>query len=230
MALMPGGRWFSRLLRGATPSVGASDTGSHAMNRTSLFLVLAAVSAPAVAAELNLRGSLAGTNVVSATESPASGEVAAVLEDDNDLRIDMIYSGMATNATGAALHLGKPNENGARIAPLEIAAGTTEGQLRGAVVRLTPQVAAQVRAGRSYVQIVSLDEPDGVVRAQLSPQSTEFSNSPAANASATTTPVTAATSATRSASAAAVDGRATGTSTLSPTNPVNDDDRDSDDD
>lgn len=226
---------FSRLLRKAGHSVAGSDTGSNAMiripfNRRALLVALVAIATPAAAAELNLRGSLAGTNVVSATESPATGEVAAVLEDDNDLRVDMIYSGMATNATGAALHVGKAGENGTRIAPLAISTGTTEGQLRGAVVRLTPQVAAQVRTGQAYVQIVSLDEPDGVVRAQLNPQPTSLSASAVANASATTTPSTASTSATSSASRSAVDGRATGTTTVTPTNPVNDDDRDSDDD
>lgn len=191
------------------------------MNRIVLLLALA-VAAPLSAAELNLRGSLAGTNVVSATESPATGEVAAVLEDDNDLRIDMIYAGLATNATGAALHVGKRNENGARIAPLAISPGTTEGQLRGAVVRLTPQMAAQVRSGNAYVQIVSLDQPGGVIRAQLNPQPTSLAGN--APESEITTTGAAAGSATTTTTTNAVSGRATGTSTVTPTNPVNDDD------
>ena len=201
-----------------------------ALHRLALTLTLATMSAPALSAELNLRGSLAGTNVVSATESPATGEVAAVLEDDNDLRIDMIYSGLATNATGAALHVGKRTENGSHIAPLAVSPGTTEGQLRGAVVRLTPQVAAQVRAGEAYVQIATLEQPAGVIRAQLNPQATTLSASARANTAATTTSPAASASATTSASINAVSGRATGTTTVTPTNPVNDDDRDSDDD
>lgn len=178
--------------------------------------------APASAAELALRGSLSGTNVVSATESPATGEVAAVLEDDNDLRIDLVYSGLATNATGAGLYVGKANENGTRVAPLGIAAGTTEGRLRGATLRLTPDVASRVRAGEAYVQIVSLEQPGGVIRAQLAPQGATLS------APAATTPAVSA-SATNSTSATAASGTATGTTTVTPTNPVNDDDRDSDD-
>ena len=201
-----------------------------ALHRLAFTLSLATLSAPLLSAELNLRGSLAGTNVVSATESPATGEVAAVLEDDNDLRIDMIYSGLATNATGAALHVGKRSENGSRIAPLAVSSGTTEGQLRGAVVRLTPQVAAQVRAGEAYVQIATLEQPAGVIRAQLNPQATTLSASAQANTAATTTSPAASASATTSASINAVSGRATGTTTVTPTNPVNDDDRDSDDD
>lgn len=198
-----------------------SDHGQR-MNSLVLTLALAATSAPVLSAELSLRGSLAGTNVVSATESPATGEVAAVLEDDNDLRIDLIYSGLTTNATGAALYAGKSSVNGARIASLAIASGTTEGQLRGAVVRLTPQVAAQVRAGEAYVQLVSLDQPDGVIRAQLSPQATTLRSSAQADSAASTAPAT--TSATTSASRNAVTGRATGTTTVTATNAVNDDD------
>lgn len=198
-----------------------SDHGQR-MNSLVLTLALAATSAPVLSAELSLRGSLAGTNVVSATESPATGEVAAVLEDDNDLRIDLIYSGLTTNTTGAALYAGKSSVNGARIASLAIASGTTEGQLRGAVVRLTPQVAAQVRAGEAYVQLVSLDQPDGVIRAQLSPQATTFRSSVQADSAASTAPAT--TSATTSASRNAVTGRATGTTTVTATNAVNDDD------
>ena len=198
-----------------------SDHGQR-MNSLVLTLALAATSAPVLSAELSLRGSLAGTNVVSATESPATGEVAAVLEDDNDLRIDLIYSGLTTNTTGAALYAGKSSVNGARIASLAIASGTTEGQLRGAVVRLTPQVAAQVRVGEAYVQLVSLDQPDGVIRAQLSPQATTFRSSAQADSAASTAPAT--TSATTSASRNAVTGRATGTTTVTATNAVNDDD------
>lgn len=170
-----------------------------------------------------LRGSLSGASVVSATESPATGEVAAVLEDDNDLRIDLVYAGLATNATGAHLYVGKANENGTRVAPLAIAAGTTEGRLRGAVVRLTPEVAARVRAGQGYVQVVSLEQPGGVIRAQLAPQGATLSAPVAA------TPAVAA-SATNAASTPAASGTATGSTTVTPTNPVNDDDRDGDDD
>lgn len=193
------------------------------MIRFASCALLLSITAPALAADLGLRGSLSGAHVVSATESPATGEVAAVLEDDNDLRIDLIYSGLATNATGAGLYVGKANENGTRVAPLGIAAGTTEGRLRGATVRLTPAVASRVRAGEAYVQIVSLEQPGGVIRAQLAPQGATLSTPPAA------TPAVSA-SATTSTTATAASGSASGTTTLTPSNPVNDDDRDSDDD
>lgn len=221
---------FSRVLGNRAPSVAAIPTGADPMNRLPLLLALLAIAAPATAAEVALRGSLSGENVVSATESPATGEVAAVLEDDNDLRIDLIYSGLATNATGAGFYTGKASENGARVAPLAITAGTTEGQLRGAVVRLTPAAAAQVRAGQSYVQIVSLDQPDGVIRAQLRPLATTLSASAATNAAVSTTPSTTGAAGAVSGSASAASGVSTGTSTITPTNPTNDDDRDDDDD
>lgn len=128
----------------------------------------------AQAADLQLRGALAGENVVSATESPATGEVAAVLGDDDTLRLDLIYAGLVDNPTGAALHIGKGSENGPSVQSLDIATDATEGRLVDVEMSLSPIDAARVRVGEAYVLITTIAHPDGAIRAQLVPQPTRL--------------------------------------------------------
>lgn len=131
---------------------------------------LALVASPASAQEVVLRGVLDGGNVISATESSASGEVVAVLDDDGTLQLDLVFAGLEIGATGAALHTGRYNENGPMVAPLDVDSGATAGRIAGQQIALTPLTAAAVRAGDSYVVIRTIQYPDGAVRAQLMPQ------------------------------------------------------------
>jgi len=131
---------------------------------------LALVASPAIAQEVVLGGVLDGGNVISATESPASGEVVAVLDEDGTLQLDLVFAGLEMGATGAALHMGRYNENGPMVERLDIDTGTTSGRIVGQRISLTPLTAAAVRAGESYVVINTIRYPDGAVRAQLMPQ------------------------------------------------------------
>ena len=131
---------------------------------------LASASLPAIAQEVMLRGTLGGDNVISATDSPASGEVAAVLGEDGVLRWTWCSPTWSPGATGAALHTGKYNENGPMVARLGIDSGATAGRIIDQQVTLTPVVASAVRAGNGYVVISTIEHPDGAVRAQLLPQ------------------------------------------------------------
>jgi hypothetical protein len=135
-------------------------------------LVLGALlaSAPALAADVTVRGVFSGTQVVSATDSPGTGEVSAVLGDDNDMLVDLVYAGLADAVTGAALHTGRANENGTRVASVDVPADTTEGEVRQATLSLSPEAADRVRAGEAYFVLTTLPNPDGEVRAQLVPQ------------------------------------------------------------
>lgn len=152
----------------------------NAIVRTCLVAAALAVAAiPALAQEVMLRGTLGGGNVISATDSPASGEVAAVLGDDGVLRLDMVFADVEPGATGAALHTGKYNENGPMVARLDIDSGATAGRIVGQQVTMTPLVAAVVRAGDSYVVISTIEHPDGAVRAQLMPQPARLDPTPA---------------------------------------------------
>lgn len=139
-----------------------------------LLAVVALAAGRAHAQETMLRGTLEGANVVSATESRATGEVSAVLGEDGALQLDLVFAGLEIGATDAALHTGKINENGPLITrlPLDtgIGADATTGRIVGAQVTLTPADAAAARAGDSYVVITTIANPDGAIRAQLLPQ------------------------------------------------------------
>lgn len=135
-----------------------------------LAVASAMLAAPVAAQEVVLRGTLSGDNVMSATESEATGEVAAVLTEDDVLRLDLVFAGLELGATGAALHTGSYNANGPLVERLDIDTGATEGRITGAEMSLTPLTAAAVRAGDSYVVISTVEYPDGAVRAQLMPQ------------------------------------------------------------
>lgn len=145
------------------------------MSRSKLIAAVAcalALPLAASAADLKLRAPLSGTSVVSATESPATGEARAVLEDDNDMRIDLVYSGLEETATGAAVHVGKPSENGALVERFDVDADTDEGSGRvvGAEFDVSADVGARVRAGEAYVVITTVEHPDGLIRGQLTPE------------------------------------------------------------
>src|SRR5690606_12906883 len=155
---------------------GIACSGAESMIRRTLHralllgLLALPIAVPAAAADLLLRGEFSGARVVSATESDATGEASAVLADDNDLLVDLVYAGLANGATGAYLHRGAANENGDRVADLGIPADTTAGQLRQVEIALGPEDAERVRAGESYIVITTLAYPDGAIRAQLVPQ------------------------------------------------------------
>lgn len=146
--------------------------------RTAALVAALAFAGHAQAADLILRGMLGGGSVVSATESPATGEVAAVLSDDNTLQLDLVFAGLTLGATGAALHTGKFSENGPAVARLDIDAGATEGRIVGAQLALTPLAAAAVRAGESYVVISTIEHPGGEIRGQLMPQPVRLDDAP----------------------------------------------------
>jgi hypothetical protein len=134
------------------------------------LLVLCAVATSADAAELRLRALLDGASVVSATDSKATGEAKAVLQDDNTLRINLVFGGLASNVTGAALHTGASSENGPAAAPLDVRRNQTVGSLVDTELTLTDDVAASVRAGNAYIVVATVDHPSGAIRGQLIPQ------------------------------------------------------------
>ncbi len=153
------------------------------------WFALAAVlftSAPAAAQEVMLRGSLSPVNLMSATDSTGTGEVAAVLTEDDVLRIDMIYADFARGATRAALHTGKYNESGPIVERLDIDQGSTAGRLANIEIDLAPLAAASVRAGESYIVIGTIQNPDGAMRAQLMPQPVRLGDAPPSLSSAAT--------------------------------------------
>lgn len=143
------------------------------------LLALLLATAPAAAQEVMLRGTFSPANVVSAAESEGTGEVAAVLGEDNVLRLDMIFAGLDLGATRAALHTGKYNENGPIQQRLDIDEGATSARMENVEIALTPLTAASVRAGESYIVVGTIEYPEGALRAQLMPQPVRLDQAPA---------------------------------------------------
>lgn len=133
-------------------------------------LALASAWRPANAAELELHATLDGANVVSATESDGTGEAHAWLGDDDRVRIEVVFGGLASGATGAALMEGKSTENGDLVAELAVGDDLVSGRLDDIEIALSPEVADQMRLGETYLQVETSEYPDGAIRGQLVPQ------------------------------------------------------------
>lgn len=134
---------------------------------------LCSLALPAVAQQAQdtrLRGSFVPTRSPEGDARPATGEVRAMVEADGDARVDLVVSGLAERATTATLHTGDAGENGEQVARMELTVDGAEARVIGATTRLSPIVAAQVRAGQAYVVVRTNEHPDGVLRAQLVPQ------------------------------------------------------------
>ena len=143
---------------------------------TMLLLSLVA-SGPLQAAELRLHALLDGASVVSATDSKGTGEARAVLQDDGKLRITLMFGGLAANVTGVELHTGARSDNGPQVASIDARPGA-QGWTGNTVLTLTPDVAADVRAGDAYLLVTTTDFPAGALRGQLVPQPVRLPRSP----------------------------------------------------
>jgi hypothetical protein len=141
-------------------------------------LVLCVVAPSAHAVEVRLQALLDGASVVSATDSKATGEAKAVLQDDNTLTINLVFGGLDSNVTGAELHTGARSENGPSVAPLDVRENQTVGSLVDTELTLTDDVAASVRDGNAYIVVTTVDHPSGAIRGQLIPQPVRLPASP----------------------------------------------------
>ena len=139
-------------------------------NRMLLAIVIACAAHPALAADLELHATLDGANVVSATESTGTGEAHAWLGDDDRVRIEMVFGGLESGATGAALYEGKGSENGDRVAGIDVGAGQVAARVDDVEIALSAEAAGRMRAGESYLQVETSGYPDGAIRGQLVPQ------------------------------------------------------------
>lgn len=144
-----------------------------------LALVLAfdagAQTAPSTTpSDMRLRGAFAPLLAPEGDTRPATGEVRVRLEDDGDLRVDLVASGLTERATAATLHLGRGSEGGEQVARMDVAADGATARIIGATTRLSPLVAERVRAGEGYVLLRTNEHPDGLLRAPLAPQARSF--------------------------------------------------------
>ena len=122
------------------------------------------------AQDIHLRGTFNLLRAPEADARPPSGEARAVVDEDGDVRIDMVVSGLTERATSATLHAGDAADNTEQVARMDVAADAGEARVIGARVDLTPLVTQQVRAGNAYILLHTNEHPDGFLRAQLAPQ------------------------------------------------------------
>jgi CHRD domain-containing protein len=141
-------------------------------------LLLCAGAGSLHAAELRLHALLDGSTVVSATDSSATGEAKAVLQDDGKVRINLVFGGLSSNVISAALHTGASNANGPAVVPLDVRTNQTVGSLVDEEITLSDDVAASMRAGNTYILVNTIDHPSGAMRGQLIPQPVRLPSEP----------------------------------------------------
>jgi hypothetical protein len=142
-----------------------------------MLLLSLAASGPLHAADLRLHALLDGASMVSSTDSKGNGEARAVLQDDGKLRITLMFGGLAANVTGVELHTGARSDNGPKVGSIEARPGA-QGWVGNGVLTLTPDVAADVRAGDAYLLVTTSDFPTGALRGQLLPQPVRLPHTP----------------------------------------------------
>src|SRR5215468_11180621 len=118
----------------------------------------------------DFRASLNGSNEVPPTQSRGSGYFEAVYRPSTkvlEYRLNLV--GLSSPVTMSYLHgPASPGENADKVAPINIplyyySSGVWDG------VTLTEQQAAEVLAGRWYVNVMTTDYPDGEIRGQIVP-------------------------------------------------------------
>src|SRR5215467_4585328 len=118
----------------------------------------------------DLRASLNGSNEVPPTQSRGSGYFEAVYRPSTkvlEYRLNLV--GLSGPITMGYLHgPAAPGENADKVAPINIpiyyyGSGVWDG------VTLTEQQAAEVLAGRWYVNVMTIEYPDGEIRGQILP-------------------------------------------------------------
>ncbi len=141
-------------------------------------LLLVACFGQANAAGMRLHAILNGTNVISATDSKATGEATAEFGVNNKVRINLVFGGLASDVTGASLHTGTTAENGPAALPLDVRKNQTVGSLVDEQLDLTEDVAQRMRDGETYIVVTTVDHPAGAIRGQLLPQPVRLGDGP----------------------------------------------------
>lgn len=149
------------------------------MNARSLFLLATLlVASQSGAADLTLMAVMDGASVVSATESKASGQARAVLDENGKVTMDLAFVGLASEATSVELLMGKATENGIVVGALDVGSGKSGDSKSGLALTLTPEQEQAMRDGMTYVTVRTIDYPGGAIRGQLTPQAPTLLGTP----------------------------------------------------
>lgn len=123
-----------------------------------------ALATPSMAAMVNLKASLDSKVEVPPNDSKGTGSVTATYDDaSKKLTWKGSISGLSGPATAAHFHVGEPGKNGGVAIPIT---GAEKGSFEGSAT-LTDAQAADVMAGRWYVNIHTAAHKAGEIRGQL---------------------------------------------------------------
>jgi hypothetical protein len=124
---------------------------------------LLALASSAMAATMNMKADLKPTNEVPPTDSKGSGSVTATYDSDSKkLTWKGSYTGLTGPATAAHFHAGDSGKNGGVVVPIAPATSPLEGS-----ATLTDAQAADMMAGKWYVNVHTAANKGGEIRGQL---------------------------------------------------------------
>jgi hypothetical protein len=131
---------------------------------TGLALTVAiGVTVPAKAEVINLKATLSAKSEVPPNSSQGTGTVTATYDTANKkLSWKGNYSGLSGPATAAHFHSGETGKNGAVAVPIVPNASPFEGS-----ATLTDDQAAELLAGRWYVNVHTEANKGGEIRGQV---------------------------------------------------------------
>lgn len=125
------------------------------------------LAAPAIAATVNLKADLSGSSEVPPNDSAAKGAVTATYDTGSKtLTWKGTYSGLSGPPVAAHFHAGDPGKNGGVAVPIFTSADKAGSPFEGQAT-LTDAQAADLMAGKLYVNIHTAAHKAGEIRGQL---------------------------------------------------------------
>jgi len=129
-------------------------------------LVSAALSAGAFAANVMYKADLKGSQEVPANDSKGTGTADLTYDPaTKKLSWKIIYSGLSGPATAAHIHgPAEPGANAGVVIKFEVPASPIEGS-----ATLTDAQAADLAAGKDYINVHTAEHKGGEIRGQIMP-------------------------------------------------------------
>jgi CHRD domain len=123
-----------------------------------------ALAVPSMAANVNLKADLKGSNEVPPVDTKGTGSVTATYDTaSKKLSWKGNVSGLSGPATAAHFHAGESGKNGGVVVPI---AGADKGTFEGSAT-LTDEQASELMAGKWYVNVHTAANKGGEVRGQV---------------------------------------------------------------
>ena len=122
-----------------------------------------AVATPSMAEMVNMKAALSAKSEVPPNDSTASGNVTVTYDTaSKKLTWKGTYTGLSGAATAAHFHSGEAGKNGGVAVPIAPATSPLDGS-----ATLTDAQAADLMAGKLYVNIHTAKNPGGELRGQV---------------------------------------------------------------